>query len=71
MAHDALEPGRHVARGVGKLGRILLEDGAHRVGGGVAVEGALAGEHLVEHRAEGEDVGAGIGGLPRTCSGDM
>ena len=33
--------------------------------------GAPAREHLVEHRAEGEDVGAGVDGCPRTCSGDM
>ena len=35
------------------------------------MKGALAGDHLVENRAETEDVGARIGGLPRTCSGDM
>ena len=63
MADDALERGRNVARGFGKLGRLFFEDRAHGVGSGVAVEGAFAGEHFVEDRAEGKDVGAVIGGL--------
>jgi hypothetical protein len=63
VTHDALERGRNIAIGLGELGRIILEDGAHGVGGGITVKGAFAGEHLVEDGAEGEDVGARIGGL--------
>ena len=57
---DALQRGRDVAVGLGEFGRILFQDRAHGVGGRVAVEGALAGEHLVEDGAEGKDVGARI-----------
>ena len=63
VADDALEAGRDVLVGDGEIRRIFLQDRRHRVGGRVAVEGALAREHLVEDRAEGEDVGARVGGL--------
>ncbi len=38
-----------------------LQDRRHRVGGRVPAKGALAGKHLVENRAEGEDVRSDIG----------
>ena len=63
VADDPLEAGRDVLVGDGELRRILLQDRRHRVRGRVAVEGALAREHLVEDRAEGEDVRARVGGL--------
>ena len=62
VPHDALERRRHVLVRDRKIRRILLQDRRHRVGGRVAVEGALAREHLVEDRAEGEDVAARVGG---------
>jgi hypothetical protein len=40
--------------------RIVLEDDREGADAGVAFEGAAAGEHFIEHGAEGEDVGAGI-----------
>ena len=43
-----------------EIRRILREDRRHRVGGGFALERALAAEHLVEHGAEREHVGAMI-----------
>ena len=59
VAHDALEPGRNIARGFGQLGRLFVQDRAHGVGGAVAMERALARNHLVENCAEGENVGLG------------
>src|SRR5450432_1365118 len=61
MADDAFERGRDGTVGLGQLGRILFEDGAHGFDGAVAVEGALAGEHFVEDGAETEDVGTVVG----------
>ena len=46
-------------RGV-EVRRLLRQDRRHRVGGGFPLERALAAEHLVEHRAEREHVGAMI-----------
>ena len=40
-------------------GRSLDQDGVHRLDRGVAPERALPRQHLVEDRAEGEDVGCG------------
>ena len=56
-----------------EIRRILLQDRRHRVRGRVAAERAPAREHLVEDRAEGEDVAARVGRLARgparaTCS---
>ena len=63
VADDALETRRDVLVGDGKIRRILAQDRRHRVRGRVAVECALARQHLVEDRPEGEDVAAGVGGL--------
>ena len=54
---------REVLVGRGQIRRVLPEDRRHRVRRGVAVEGAAPSEHLVEDRAEGEDVAARVGRL--------
>ena len=61
VPHRALETRRHRAAARGELRRIVVQDGVHRLDRRFAVEGAVAGEHLVEHRAQREEVGAGIG----------
>ena len=43
-----------------ELGRLLRQDRRHRVSRGFPAERPLPAQHLVEHRAEGEDVGAVI-----------
>src|SRR6185436_14898850 len=48
----------------GKLRWILLQDGADCVRRRILLESAPPGEHLVEHRAERENVGARIYWLP-------
>ena len=62
VAHDALEARRDVLVRDREVRRVFLQDRRHRVRGRVAVEGAAAREHLVEDRAEGEDVAARVGG---------
>ena len=52
--------GRDVAPDCETLRRLLPQDRRHRLGAGVALERLLAREHLVEHRAEREDVRAVI-----------
>ena len=66
---DALpgRSGQHTRRR--DVGRILLEDGRHRFGCGVAMERAASREHLVEDAAEREDVGAMIAALPANLFG--
>ena len=61
--------GRDVAPGLDERGRILLQDRAHHVGRRVAAERPVPREQLVEHRAEREDVGAGVGVLPADLLG--
>ena len=55
-ADDLVEVRRDVFEGLG----LCFEDGRHGGEVGVAGEGAAAGEHLVEERAEAEDVGADV-----------
>ena len=62
MLHDSFECRRDITIGFAEVGRIFLQDGAHRVGSGVAMECSLAREHLVENRTEAEDVGAWVHG---------
>ena len=57
--HELDEHGRNVdplAQGLGVVLHHVVENGVH----GVAVERLVAGEHLVEHRTQGEEVGAGV-----------
>ena len=57
-----MTPADRLARSRGQAG-FLLEDGRHGLGGGLALERAAAGQHLVEHDAEREQVGAAVDGL--------
>jgi len=63
VPNNAFECRRDVTVGLGKVGRILFENGAHGIDGRIAVERAFAGEHLVEDGAEREDVGARVSWL--------
>ena len=56
-ADDCGERRRHGCR---QLGRLFLEDRAHHIGGRRATEGAAPGEHLMQHRAQAEDIATGI-----------
>ena len=58
---DAIEMRRMAP--ASERGRIVLEDRGHPLDRRVAAEGGTAREHLVEHCAEREDVGAVIGGF--------
>ena len=40
-----------------------MQDGADHGRGGIACEGALAAEHFIQHTAESEQIGPGVGGL--------
>ncbi len=42
--------------------RVDLEDGRQRIAHRLSAERLSAGQHLEEHRAEGEDVRAAVGG---------
>ena len=61
-AHDAEKPRRELGSVGQGLRRILAQDRAQGIGGARALERPLAGEHLEEHGAEGEEVRAVIGG---------
>jgi hypothetical protein len=61
MADDPLNPRRDCPIRLRQVRGIFLEDRTHRVGSCRALERALAGHHLIEHRAEREDVRAVIG----------
>ena len=70
---DAIERRRQRRRARGELRRILVENRRHRVGrASRAGTRARPLEHLVEHGAEREEVGAlRPTAWPRTCSGAM
>ena len=61
VAHDPLEARRDVLIGDGEIRRIFAQDRRHRVRRRISMERALSREHLVEDRAEGEDVAARVG----------
>ena len=63
VADNSLQAGRDIARGFGKFGDFFFQNRAHGVGGRLAVEGTLAGNHFVQDGAEGKDVGTGVGGF--------
>ena len=48
---------------MGYLWRLFFQHRSHGFCSSVATEGADARKHFVQHRTEGEDVGARIGGL--------
>ena len=54
--------GGHADR-IGELRRLLAQDRGHRLGGGLAPERRDARQHLVEHDAQAEQVGAMIGAI--------
>jgi hypothetical protein len=56
--HDALQPGRYALDNLRDDGRIFIQDGCHRLRRRRPLECALAGQHLVQDRSKGEDVGA-------------
>jgi len=64
MPDDAVEGGRQIRARERRVRRIVAKDGRHRLGGRVATERALAGQHLVEHGAECEEIRARVSGLP-------
>ena len=60
---DAVEGRRNAPARRRQVGRLLVEDGGHRVRGRVLLERFLAGEQLVEDRPEREDVRAVVDGV--------
>ena len=64
VQHEPFERRRDVAVRLGEGGRVFPEDGRERVGRRLAAKGAAPRQHLVEHGAEREDVGAVIHLLP-------
>ncbi len=67
--HQPRDLRRQAERRRGEIRRLLAQDGGEGVGRGLALEGALAGQQLVDHGAEGEDVGAGVGRQPARLLG--
>ena len=63
MANDAIQSRRDVGSSAGEVGRVLLEDRGHRLGGRVALERTLAGQHFVEHRSQGKQIAPRVGDL--------
>ncbi len=59
---DAFEVRREIGGVIRHPRRIRLQDRAHRLDRRVGAECGTAGQHLVEDEAEGEDVGAMVGG---------
>ena len=63
MINDALQTGRHIAAGFGKLRRVFLQNRAHGVSRSFSMKCAFAREHLVKNRAECEEIRAVVGGF--------
>ena len=63
-ANQVVEPGRRRDTGGGQRGRLGLEDLRDEARLGGRLEGAVPGDHLVEHGAEREDVAPEIGLVP-------
>ena len=61
---NAIESGRHIQSTLAQLGRIFLQDGVHGLDAGVALERAFSRDHFVENRAQAENVGVVVNGLP-------
>ena len=61
---EPLELGRNSWGKLVRRLRFLVEDGRHRGCGRSALEGLDAGRHLCRDRTKGEDIGAGVDGLP-------
>jgi hypothetical protein len=68
---DAIQSRRQARVRLQQIGGIVLEDGVHRLGRGVPLEGAAPRQHLVENGPEGEDVGTLVGGEAADLLGDM
>ena len=60
MVHNALKHRRDTAVGFCQPIRLFLEDGAHRLDRGIALESPLTGKHFIEHDTKGKNVGAMI-----------
>ena len=60
-AHDVVERLRREWLKRGNGWRIALQNRSDDTGGGFAVKGSPAGEHLVQHRAERKHIAAGVG----------
>ena len=60
--NDPIERRRPLLSRLAESGRLFVEDGDHRVRAGAALERPAAGDHLVQHTAEREDVAARVGG---------
>ncbi len=59
---DVEEPGRQVGPQLDEGYRLLEHDGEQRLDGGVALEGPVTGEALVQHDGEGPEVGPAVDG---------
>ena len=61
--HDPPQAWRSGLDKLRNRGRVVVQDGSHRLGRGRLLESALAGQHFVEHCTGREDVAACVGNL--------
>src|SRR6266516_4793970 len=61
---QALKRGGGILVCIRRIWWVLVQDRAHRVGSRFAMRSATARKHLVENRAERENIGTMIDGLP-------
>src|SRR6266516_2435323 len=66
---QAFKRGRDILVCIRKIWWVLFQDRAHRVGSRFAMKSATARKHLVENRAERENIGTMIDGLPANLLG--